>query len=179
MYLTEGIEHNDLKRLINPILSIDRFRSKMGEDKDIIVLCFTVLGKEPATDLVNFIEKSYDWVLDADLSSSSEEQSGNYTVFVELAREHKASYIIFDLINDLLNLTGQSLDEWTFTYYKSKKQHPITKKELAKVVITDSDQYEQQINVDLDKMRMLAGVKIKSKPVDDELADLQRKAGIK
>lgn len=179
MHLFEGIEHGDLKRLIDPTVSIDKFRSKMGEDKDIIVLCFTVLGKEPATDLVNFIEKSYDWVLDADLSSSSEEHSGNYTVFVELARERKAIFAIYNMITDLLNLTGQTLDDWTFTYYKSKKQYPVTKRNLSRFIITDSDEYEQHMNIDLDKMRMLAGVKIKSKPVDDELIDLQRKAGIK
>lgn len=178
MQLFEGIEHGDLKRLVNPIVAIDKFRSKMGEDKDIIVLCFTVLGKEPANDLVNFIEKSYDWVLDADLSSSSEEHSGNYTVFVELARERNAILAIFNMINDLLNLTGQSLDEWTFTYYKSKKQHPVTKREMSKYIITDSNEYEQ-LKVDLDKVRMLAGVNIKAKPVSPELVDLQRKAGIK
>ena len=31
----------------------------MGNDRDIVTLAFSVNGKEPATDLENFIEKGY------------------------------------------------------------------------------------------------------------------------
>ena len=78
----EGLEHGDLKRLVHPDVHVDEFKSKMGDDADIVVVSFKVASKEPALDLVNFIEKGYDFVLDADLSSG-ELDDGEYLVFVE------------------------------------------------------------------------------------------------
>jgi hypothetical protein len=40
----------------------------MGTDADVCVISFKVAGKEPSADLVSFIEKGYDFVLDADVS---------------------------------------------------------------------------------------------------------------
>ena len=52
------MERGDLKRLLHNELHIDQHRSKMGEDADIIVLSFKIKDKEPAADLVDFIEKA-------------------------------------------------------------------------------------------------------------------------
>ena len=82
--LLEGLELGDLKRLIHTELHIDEFKSKLGRDEDVCVISFKVTGKEPGNDLVNFIEKGYDWVLDADISSG-EMDDGSYIVFAELA----------------------------------------------------------------------------------------------
>ena len=38
----------------------------MGTDENIVVATIKVLGKEPAKDLENFIEKGYDWIIDAE-----------------------------------------------------------------------------------------------------------------
>ena len=67
--LNENLEEGDLKRLVHDELHIDEYKSKMGDDADVCVISFKVAGKEPAIDLVSFIEKGYDWVLDADGSS--------------------------------------------------------------------------------------------------------------
>ena len=58
--ITEGLEANDLKRLVHNELHIDEFKSKMGRDEDVVVISFKVTGREPAEDLVNFIEKGYE-----------------------------------------------------------------------------------------------------------------------
>ena len=71
--LNENLEHNDLKRLVHPELHIDEYKSKMGDDSDVCVVSFKVSGKEPAADLVSFIEKGYEFVLDADVSSGEKE----------------------------------------------------------------------------------------------------------
>ena len=60
-FLKENLEKGDLKRLVNPEIHIDEYKSKMGDDADIVVLSPKVKGKEPSTDLVNFIEKGYDF----------------------------------------------------------------------------------------------------------------------
>ena len=46
--INEGLEQNDLARLIHPELHIDEYKSKMGKDEDIVVLSFKVTGREPA-----------------------------------------------------------------------------------------------------------------------------------
>ena len=42
----EGLEYGDLKRLIHPELHVDEFKSKMGDDSDIVVISFKVVDKE-------------------------------------------------------------------------------------------------------------------------------------
>ena len=80
-----GLQQNDLAHLIDSIIEIDSYKSKMGEDSDIITLAFSVHGNEPAKDLENFIEKGYPFVLDADVTSG-EQSDGTYKVFVEMER---------------------------------------------------------------------------------------------
>jgi len=67
--LRENLEMGDLARLVHNELHIDEYKSKMGTDADVCVISFKVAGKEPSADLVSFIEKGYDFVLDADVSS--------------------------------------------------------------------------------------------------------------
>jgi len=183
--LTEGSEMNDLARLVKPELTIDEFRSKMGEDKDIIVLGFTVLTKEPAADLVNFIEKSYDWVLDADISSG-ETSDGNYVVFVEVQRKPTAAKHIMTMLTDILNLTDQKIDEWTFSYYKGDKKLPITLANLQDKIIGSPEEYELKTgdsleeSIRLNSLRALAGVTVQPKKITDSLLyNMQIMAGIK
>ena len=69
MNLNEAsLRANDLRDLVRDIFEVDSYKSKMGEDKDVSVLSFEVDVKEAAEDLVNFIEKGFEFVLDADVS---------------------------------------------------------------------------------------------------------------
>ena len=52
----EGLLAGDLKMLVDNIFEVDSYSSKMGEDKDIVVLAFTVGSQKPADDLVEFVE---------------------------------------------------------------------------------------------------------------------------
>ena len=51
----------------------------MGTDENIVVATIKVLGKEPAKDLENFIEKGYDWIIDAE-THAGEISDGKYIV---------------------------------------------------------------------------------------------------
>ena len=177
--INEATEYGDLNRLVNPVLSIDEFRSKMGEDKDIMVFGITVFGKDPATDLVNFLEKSYDWVLDADLSSG-ETSDGNYIVFIEVKRDRSVIKMILHMIDDLTNLTEQTIDDWKFNYYKSKEQYPVDEEHLSKYLITSPEQYEKRINkevqesYELKTLQALSGVMVaKTKITEMQIVNLQ------
>src|SRR4051812_17266068 len=83
--LTESLRAGDLDDLVSDVFTVDQYKSKMGEDKDIVVLGFHVREKFPATDLMEFIEKGYSFILDADMSPG-EENDGKYQVFVEMER---------------------------------------------------------------------------------------------
>jgi len=113
-YLSEGMKPGDLDTFVSEIFTIDKFKSKMGEDEDISVIAFRVKDKNVAIDLMEFIEKGYEFVLDADMSSG-EEYDGQYQVFVELKRTNK----LFEEINKLLlgvtRLTN--IEDWQFKYY--------------------------------------------------------------
>ena len=78
-----GLRQNDLEFTIDNIFEIDSFKSKMGDDKDIVTLSFAIKGEQPAKDLVNFIETGYTYVLDAD-KTSGEQSDGKYRVFVQI-----------------------------------------------------------------------------------------------
>jgi hypothetical protein len=181
----EGIEIGDLARLINPVMSVDEFRSKMGEDKDIIVAGFVVMSKLPALDLVNFLEKSYDWVLDADVSSG-ETANGNYYVFVEMQRNANAIKNIMQMLEDMMNLTEQKLEDWTFTYINDPKEVPVTLENLQAKIITDPSMYEAKTSDAVteaalfNNLRALAGVQTKPLGiVNPQILSIQRAAGIK
>ena len=75
-----GLRQHDLEFTIDNVFEIDSYKSKMGEDSDIVTLSFAVKGDQPAKDLVKFIETGYDFVLDAD-KTSGEQNDGKYRVF--------------------------------------------------------------------------------------------------
>ena len=156
--LFEGLEMGDLARLIHPELHIDEFKSKMGADEDIIVLSFKVDGKQPALDLMNFVERGYDWVLDSDVSSG-ELDDGQYLVFVEMERDTAAAKQIVGLLKDIMNLTKQDLGEWNFNYRKSSKAHDITEDEIKSVVPLTPEAYQSKFDreQDLDPSRHDSG----------------------
>ena len=161
--LFEGLESGDLKRLIHTELHIDEFRSKLGDDSDVIVLSFKVDSKEPATDLVSFIEKGYEWVLDADVSSG-ELEDGSYIVFVELDRNNQAATNIMQLMDELMNLTTQTTDEWRVRYYKARKEQQLSLEALESLIPTTPEAYERAHGQSgIDELKTAAGINVTTK----------------
>jgi len=143
-----GLRPDDLKDLVYNIFEIDNFKSKMGDDKDIITLSFSVKEKEPANDLMNFLEKGYGFVLDADLTPG-EQTDGTYKVFVELERTTGAPEQITELVDGVKKLTG--LSEIKFRYHKSFKSMPVSEDLLKETVPLNADDYNAKItNRDID-----------------------------
>jgi hypothetical protein len=177
--LFEGLEQGDLARLIHPELHIDEFKSKLGDDQDVVVLSFKVDSKEPANDLVAFIEKGYAWVLDADVSSG-EMDDGSYIVFVEVDREPAVAENIMDLMADLTNLTNQKLEEWRVRYYKSHKEKELNLEALASLIPGTPEAYERAYGqADIDALKTAAGVAVDTKaPKNDYTESLRNLAGI-
>ena len=83
--VNEGLKAGDLEGVVSNKFSIDQYKSKMGEDRNILVLAFTVDGMAPAKDLERFAETGYKSVPDADATPGTLED-GKHKVFVEFAR---------------------------------------------------------------------------------------------
>ena len=183
--LNENLEEGDLKRLVHDELHIDEYKSKMGDDADVCVISFKVAGKEPAIDLVSFIEKGYDWVLDADVSSG-EKEGGDYLVFVEIDRTPNMPQQIYDMISDLVNLTEQDITDWRVLYFKSNKEHDLTVEALSQIMPLTPSKYRAKYEKDaeedrqLDQLKTAAGVDVTTTaPVNEFTESLRRAAGIK
>jgi hypothetical protein len=140
--LLEGLKTSDLKYCISEVFSIDRYSSKMGEDQDIVVINFTARDKNSANDLMEFIEKGFPFVLDADISTG-EEYDGKYQVFAEIQRSPK----IGEQIVKLMNGVGQLCDaiNWQFKYQKDNRKIEFSKENILKNVPLDSNSYQNKI----------------------------------
>lgn len=180
--LNENLEMGDLKRLVHNELHIDEYKSKMGSDDAVCVISFKVAGKEPAADLVSFIEKGYDWVLDADVSSG-EKEGGDYLVFVEIDRRSDVPKDIVQLIDDINNLTEQPMEGWRVRYHKSAVEHPLTVDALTKIIPTSPEAYRKKFNnnqEELDQLKTAAGVEVTTKaPKNEYTESLRAAAGIR
>jgi len=136
--LSEGLHAGDLSDAINRIFTVDQYQSKMGNDEDTIVLKFHAFNKEPAIDLMEFIEKGYAFVLDSDISSG-EEKNGAYSVFVEIERNDDADKHVSELLNGISELCD--IDNWRFRWYKDAVGHDFDRETFAKYVPLTPEKY--------------------------------------
>lgn len=179
-FLKENLEQGDLKRLVHPKIHVDQYKSKMGDDKDICVVSFKIKGKEPANDLVAFVEKGYDWVLDADVSTG-ELEDGDYLVFVELDRTKELAEQIYKLVEEIVNLTEQNVEEWKVRYHKDQADVPLTVEALQQMIPSTPEEYTAQVgDKSIDDLKTAAGIPVDTKAPDNEYTEsLRIAAGIK
>lgn len=177
--INEGLEANDLKRLVHDELHIDEYKSKMGKDEDVVVISLKVTGREPAADLVNFIEKGYNWVIDADISAG-ELDDGDFIVFVECDREPSFSKNVISMMEDIMKLTDQDLSDWRLLTRSSPEEHEVTEENIRMLIPLTTDDYLRRYgNKELDEMRVAAGVNVNTKaPKNDHTQSIRSLAGI-
>ena len=134
MSLREG----DLRDMMDNVFEIDSFSSKMGADKDIVTLSFSLKEKAPADDLMNFLERGYGFILDADVTSG-EQSDSTYKVFVELARDNDVHDNIMEIIDGVKNLS--EIEDFKFRYYKNWRSQDLSQQTLEELVPSDPDNY--------------------------------------
>lgn len=139
MPLCEGLKTEDLKDLVRNVFEVDSYKSKMGEDQNVVVLAFEVTGHQPALDFADFIEKGYEFVLDADVSQG-EDENGRYKVFVEIERSRKIGRQIGEMMYGISELTGE--EDWKFRYYKDYHSKPLH--EIGNIP-SSADDYQAQM----------------------------------
>jgi len=175
--LTEGMDHLDLKGQITPELGVDEYQAQMGSDDEIVTCSFVVKGQQPAEDLVDWLEKGYDWILDAQVSSG-EITSGKFVVFVEMNRRTKVPERIYEMLEDLEVLTGQLIEEWAVIIEGEK--YPVEVDALKRVIILSPQDYraKKEMEVGEDHPGEEAEEKIDATDVDKELSEMRNVAGL-
>jgi hypothetical protein len=174
--LFEGLEYKDMVGMMKPTMHIDEFSSKMGDDDDIIVVSFFVRSKQAATDLMNWFEKGYDWVLDADVSPG-EIKPGRFLVYIELRRRSAAGRNIAEAVDDLSTLTEYDSADWNMHY--DGKDIPFSSEEFDRVVPLSPKDYRKQKESDLNEMRSAAGIEpVQIHTRERDIRQLQAAAGI-
>lgn len=137
-----SLNSGDLVNMVDKIFEIDSYKSKMGNDEDIVVLSFTVSEEAPAKDLVNFIEKGYSFVLDA-ATSGGELDDGIYKVFVEIERDKYIAEQILELMDGIQKLTDNN--NYRFRYYRSFKSVPLNLENLQKEIPKTTEEYNNVV----------------------------------
>jgi hypothetical protein len=138
-----GLIAGDLNDLVLPVFEIDSFKSKMGDDKDIVVCSFSCMSEAPAKDLMNFFEKGYPYVLDADVTSG-EQTDGTYKVFVEIERHKDVPTQVLEMLDGVGKLAN--IDKFKFRYYKSFKSQDAQMENISATVPLDKSAYEIKVN---------------------------------
>jgi len=178
-YLTEGLDFHDMEGQVYPIVTVDEYSAKMGEDKDIVTLAFIVKSDLVGSDLEAWFERGYDWVLDASVSDG-EAEVGKWLVFVELNRRSTVPTRIIELLTDLKTLTNLSPKDWTIQV--DDEDYEPEEHILKQVIILNPNEYkvEEEKEEELNEMRSAAGLKVK--PIYNEkdalLKDFISKAGL-
>jgi len=174
--LCEALEYKDMEGQIKPTLHIDEFASKMGDDDAIIVASFFVRSQQAARDLMNWFEKGYDWVMDADVSPG-EIAPGRYLVYIEMRRRTAAGARLADAVQDLETLTELRPEDWVMHY--GDQTVPFTQETFDRLVPLSPKEYRARRESGLNEMRTAAG--IDTVPVyerDRDIRQLQSAAGI-
>lgn len=175
--LNESLNHLDMKGHVLPLLTIDEFKSRVGEDDDVITLNFIVDSKDVATDLVMWLERGYDFILDAE-TSPGEVENGKYYVFAEINRRPSAPRKIMEILNDMNTLTGIDGDDWKIRI--DHDRYPASKEIIEKYVPLTAAKYRELDQSDLNEWREVAGIKtVKTYSADDDIMNIQRQAGIR
>ena len=137
--INESLKAGDLRNFVKKIIEIDSFKSKIGDDEDIVTISFTVDHEDPAKDLENFIEMGYDFVLDADVSPG-ELDDGTYKVYVELERNRYVAAQIREILDGVEKISG--IDNFRFRYFKTFKSQDATEENLESSIPLDKEAYD-------------------------------------
>lgn len=172
--LNEGLDYHDLEGIVTPTVTVDEYAAKMGKDSEIVTLSFIVGNKQAGSDLSDWFERGYDFVLDAQVSDG-ELSSGKYLVFVEMNRRTSVPERIVTLLDDLETLTDIKVKDWTVVV-KDEEYEPSI--EVLKQVLTLSPkQYREEVEPDkeeeLNEMRENAGLEVKAIYSDKQDAEIK------
>ena len=153
------VKYGEMTNLVNPVISIDQYKPKIGEVSETVVMAFEVDVEQAASDLSNLIETDVIESLDVDVSQGPNNR-GKHMVFVEFERGTKLHENIREILKVVANVT--TITEWKFEYYKGEGAIDLNEENLKNSVIDNPQEYvlkyAQPKNEDLDRVKQLAGI---------------------
>jgi hypothetical protein len=171
--LNESLDYHDLEGQMLPVVSVDEYAAHMGNDSEIVTLAFTIKSEAAGNDLVDWFERGYDWVLDAQVSEG-EVKPGQYLVFVEMNRRTSVPKRIIELLDDLETLTALPVKDWTIVV---DEEEYSPEEDVLKQVITisphDYRETEEVEEEEINEMRERAGLEVKVIHADKQDADIK------
>ena len=171
--LNEGLDYHDLEGQMIPTVTVDEYAAHMGNDSEIVTLAFTIKSEAAGNDLVDWFERGYDFVLDAQVSEG-EVKPGQYLVFVEMNRRSSVPKRIIELLDDLETLTAIPVNDWTIIV--DEEEHSPEEEVLKQVITISPHDYREEVEVEeeeLNEMRERAGLEVKVIHADKQDAEIK------
>ena len=171
--LNESLDYHDLEGQMLPVVSVDEYAAHMGKDSEIVTLAFTIKSEAAGNDLVDWFERGYDWVLDAQVSEG-EVKPGQYLVFVEMNRRTSVPKRIVELLDDLETLTALPVKDWTIIV--DEEEYSPEEDVLKQVMTISPHDYRETEEVEeeeINEMRERAGLEVKAIHADKQDADIR------
>jgi hypothetical protein len=171
--LNEGLDYHDLEGQMIPTVTVDEYAAHMGNDSEIVTLAFTIKSEAAGNDLVDWFERGYDFVLDAQVSEG-EVKPGQYLVFVEMNRRSSVPKRIIELLDDLETLTAIPVKDWTIIV--DEEEHSTEEEVLKQVITISPHDYREEVEVEeeeLNEMRERAGLEVKVIHADKQDAEIK------
>ena len=171
--LNEGLDYHDLAGQMIPTVTVDEYAAHMGNDSEIVTLAFTIKSEAAGNDLVDWFERGYDFVLDAQVSEG-EVKPGQYLVFVEMNRRSSVPKRIIELLDDLETLTAIPVKDWTIIV--DEEEHSPEEEVLKQVITISPHDYREEVEVEeeeLNEMRERAGLEVKVIHADKQDAEIK------
>ena len=171
--LNEGLDYHDLEGQMIPTVTVDEYAAHMGNDSEIVTLAFTIKSEAAGNDLVDWFERGYDFVLDAQVSEG-EVKPGQFLVFVEMNRRTSVPKRIIELLDDLETLTAIPVKDWTIVV--DDEEHSPEEEVLKQVITISPHDYREEVEVEeeeINEMRERAGLEVKVIHADKQDAEIK------
>jgi hypothetical protein len=134
--------------LVLPLISIDEFNSKI-DNRRAIVVAFYCTDKDPAQDLMRFIEGSNLDMLDTEVSPAPSSE-GYYVVFVEFSRNREFPATLDEIIQQVGNIAE---NKWQLKIWNHDDIVHYSTDVIEKLVILDPSQIPPDPQDDQDPVK--------------------------
>jgi hypothetical protein len=157
--INESLHEGDLQWLVYDEVMIDMHKTKLGEDKDYIVLAIPCKDKNPANDLASFIEHSTVKFEDVEVSSATDDQ-GRYLIYVELKRDPNAFETVSKILEDSKRLC--KIEQWKFISEKDVQAVEFNLETFGASINTDPTTYGKPAE-EIEQAKMEESIKARYK----------------
>lgn len=147
-----GLKHRDLENTVLSRLSIDEYQSKTGENADVVVVGFRVMGQAAGKDLYSFLNSSTVEVRDVEVSPNPD-LDNYYMVFIEIDRKPGCLNDIHALLQDVEHVSGPL--KWHASTHLTDDQLDVYSNEFKKYFIQKPSDYRSRTEYDSEMQEQL------------------------